>query len=217
MKRRELGYTLIELMIGLIVGLIVLSAVIYIFLTTLKSSSNVLNSYRLNQEVSTLSDIVVGELRRAGYWPISGAGASPFGSELDLNITSPGGTDICVLYSYYNDSSASGAQITRGLYHNGSDGVVTYGSAASAGVCSNGSWVPLTDSEVLKVNIFDISLSCWDVDSNVSVASASCTPTGSQVLRRTIDLSIDAELAGDDGWKAQVNESFKLMNDLTAD
>lgn len=217
MKRRELGYTLIELMIGLVIGLIVLSAVIYIFLTTLKSSSNVLNSYRLNLEVSTLSDMVVGELRRAGYWPISGAGASPFGSELDLNITSPGGSDICVLYSYYNDSTASGAQITRGLYHNGTNGVVTYGSAASVGVCSNASWVPLSDSEVLRINSFDITLDCWDVDSNVSVASASCTPTGSQVLRRTVELNIDAELASDNDWKAQVNESFKLMNDLTAD
>ena len=217
MNRKQSGYTLIELMVGLVVGLIVLSAVLYIFITTLRSSVNVLNSYRLNQEISSLSDIVIGEFRRAGYWPLTGAGDSPYGGELDFNILSPGGSDICVLYSYYNDSVASGAQITRGFYHNGASGVVTYGSAASVGVCSTGSWVPLSDDKVVNITNFDVSFSCWDVDADASVASASCTPTGSQVLRRNVDLTIEAELASDDEWRVEIAESVKLMNDLAAD
>ena len=99
--RRQSGYTLIELMIGLLVGLIVLSGVIYIFLVTLRSSTDVLNSTRLNQEVATLSDLVTGEIRRAGYWNAQASGAggvSPYNDSTEFALNIP--ETSCILFSY---------------------------------------------------------------------------------------------------------------------
>jgi len=213
----ERGYTLIELMIGIVVGLIVLSAVIYVFIMTLKSSTNVLNSYRLNQEVASLTDVITGELRRSGYWPLSGASDSPFGSELDFNILSPGGTDTCVLYSFYNDALASAAQTTSGFYHSTASAAIYFGSGASTATCSTAGWQPLSDTSFLNVTSFDVQLDCWDINNGTSVAASSCSPLGSEVYRRNVTVTIGASLARDSQWQATSRQTVRLMNDLSGD
>lgn len=67
-KQRQRGFTLLELMIGLAVGLIVVSGVLVVYLSTVESSGSTLKSSRLNQEMSALINIMSNDMRRAGFW-----------------------------------------------------------------------------------------------------------------------------------------------------
>ena len=221
--QKQKGYTLIELMIGLLVGLIVLSAVIYAFISTLRSSADILNSARLNREMSNLSDIVAGELRRIGYWPVNSGTDSPFGASPDLALLPAGNNGVdatCILYSYYNDSVSPGAQIYRGmamasgaLYY--SD--VSSGSLSSATNCDpvGDGWAELSNPSFLTVNDFSLTLECYAVLTAASTAYNDCKTTAGASYTRAISFALDVELDSDSSWTSSISDTVKLQNDLS--
>lgn len=64
---RQKGITLIEIMIGLLVGAIITTGAINMFSNNLKSSTDNLNLTKLNQDMRAMMDIMVRDIRRAGY------------------------------------------------------------------------------------------------------------------------------------------------------
>ena len=69
------GFTIIELLVGMAVGLLVMLAVTTVYITSLRTSATTLDSSRLNQEMSAIMNIMANDIRRAGYW---GGGAANF-------------------------------------------------------------------------------------------------------------------------------------------
>lgn len=205
---KQSGYTLVELMIGLLVGLIVLSAVIYAFLATLRSSKDLLNSTRLNMEMSVLTGTISGELRRSGYWPVSSGTPSPYGASSSDLILYPSETNAnCVIYSYFNDSGpASGARVDRGFALVG--GTILSGISSTGVVsCVTTGWEPLHSSSLVSVSGF--SITCTD-----TAGSGTCGYEVDKVKNRRLDLSIDAVHATDPSWKVMWSDSIYLQNGL---
>ena len=66
------GMTIAELLVGLTVGLIVVGMVVSVYLTTLGTSGDTLRSSRLNQEMAAIMNIMINDIRRAGYANIDG-------------------------------------------------------------------------------------------------------------------------------------------------
>ena len=67
-KFRQSGVTLIELMIGLLIGLFITGGVLSVYIAISQSSSETLKQARLNQEMSAIMNVITNDLRRAGYW-----------------------------------------------------------------------------------------------------------------------------------------------------
>ncbi len=65
---RQQGMTLVELLIGLAIGLLVLAVVGTAFINVIRSSDDTLSSIKLNQEVRGLMGFMASDIRRAGYW-----------------------------------------------------------------------------------------------------------------------------------------------------
>jgi prepilin peptidase dependent protein B len=107
--KKQTGFTLIEIMIALLIGLIIVAATITIYITTIRGSSDIVRSARLNHDLDSALALMVNDIRRAGYW----AGAMVGSDSRDNPFTEPGTTDLqipsasCVLYTY--DANASGA------------------------------------------------------------------------------------------------------------
>lgn len=76
------GFTLVELMIGIVVGFIVLAGVIAVYLTVVRGSTDVARDARLNQETRAALNLMVNDIRRAGYW----RNAKPFDPAVDDDI-----------------------------------------------------------------------------------------------------------------------------------
>lgn len=100
------GFTLVEIMVALVAGLIVSGAVLTFTLSSLRSNTEYVQATRLTQELRTSMDFVSRELRRAGYdenalgylaQTAVPAVPSPFST---LQIVNPGTANSCVVYAY---------------------------------------------------------------------------------------------------------------------
>lgn len=66
-NRNQFGLSLIELMVGIVIGLIIIAGATSVFIGTIGSSSTTLKMSKLNQELSTVMSVMTGDIRRAGY------------------------------------------------------------------------------------------------------------------------------------------------------
>ncbi len=58
-KKSHLGFSVIELLIGLVIGLIVSTSLIVFISSALKANNDTVKSMKLNQELRSLSEIIV--------------------------------------------------------------------------------------------------------------------------------------------------------------
>ena len=70
------GLSIVELMVGIAVGLFIVAGTTKLFVDYLGSNRNLLLETRVNQDLRAAADLVVRDLRRAGYWQNSTAGIS---------------------------------------------------------------------------------------------------------------------------------------------
>ncbi|MBI3157082.1 MAG: prepilin-type N-terminal cleavage/methylation domain-containing protein [Burkholderiales bacterium] len=84
--RRQRGLSIVELLIGVAVGLIVVAGALNIFASHMTNTRTMILETRVIQDLRALNELVVRDLRRAGYWanaidgtreiPGTGAGAA---------------------------------------------------------------------------------------------------------------------------------------------
>jgi len=117
--RRHFGFSLVEMMMALLVGMIVASALVTFMVASLESNSEFMRAVRLTQELRFAMDYVSSELRRAGYdedalsyamQGSTGTATSDFAPVLfmsDLNGDSVN-DDACVIYAYDRSTGDAG-------------------------------------------------------------------------------------------------------------
>ena len=146
-KRRNSGFSLVELMVALVAGLLVTTAVVAFALSSMKSNGEYVQSTRLTQELRGTMDLVTRELRRAGYDEyalkyMATGDSSPF-ARLLLDNANADGSWSCVVYAYDRKDGNPGIRDTangeiRGMRWasrnvNGSDvGVMEYAESSGA-------------------------------------------------------------------------------------
>lgn len=111
-SKPEAGYTLIELLIGSAIGLVIISAALGLFLTNLRGQADSTKLARLNQDLRAMMDIMVRDIRRAGFLtsqPIANQESlqnNPFfdatTTEATTDITILDGGN-CIVYAYNRD------------------------------------------------------------------------------------------------------------------
>ncbi|MFM5246431.1 prepilin-type N-terminal cleavage/methylation domain-containing protein [Aeromonas caviae] len=67
LKLRVRGFSLVELMVAMVAGLILVAAVITLFASILKANSTAMKVSRLNQELQSVTDMIARDIQRAGY------------------------------------------------------------------------------------------------------------------------------------------------------
>ena len=187
LKQNQAGVTLIELMIGLLIGLFITGGVISVYIAVSQSSSETLKQAKLNQDMSAIMNVMTNDIRRAGYWVSAGSSLpheNPFmqfktGTEEDettaLQVRDLATADDfaghqasgdCILYTYdtTDDANITVESNDRfGFRWNGTDllEMKTGGSAASGAInnCADGTWQPVNDTQTIQVTALSFSLS----------------------------------------------------------
>lgn len=95
------GFTLVELMVALVVGLIVVLAAVGFIVSIAKANSENIQVTRLTQELRALTEVMARDIRRARYVvdPVGLVGAGGAVVDHDLIDTSTAG---CIQFSYDN-------------------------------------------------------------------------------------------------------------------
>jgi len=192
--RPQQGLTLIELMIGLLVGSIITAGAISVFNNTLKSNSDNLNLARINQDLRGMMDIMVRDIRRAGYVTdqpgfndnLPAGNVDGINDDLTNNpffdsetVITPQTTDItvlddgsCILYAYNrdNDSPATVAGNERLGFKLQDNQLKMRKNGATNDDCSNGlEWENITEPEVEITQLdFNLTEDAYDVTSMIT-------------------------------------------------
>jgi len=209
--KKQSGYTLIEIMIALTLGLIVVGATISIYIATVGSSSGIIKSARLNHDLEAVMTLMINDIRRSGYWAGATVGAdsrvNPF-TTLTTNIQIPD-NEPCILYSY--DANGSGINTTNNLTDD-VDSNEYYGfklennsikmrkTGSTTADCGDGTWEEFIEGSQLTITTLQFSFApittvtpnlnaasrCLNITTNTPTNAATCTPTtsGNNLFRK---------------------------------
>jgi prepilin peptidase dependent protein B len=221
--------TLVELMIGLVVGLIAMGSVITVWGMTVRSSTEMHRAAKLNQDLRTAMQLMTAEIRRAGYWGYDGAtgGASrnnPFMTEaMGLGIHALAGTDgRCIVFTYdqppYAQINAPGAApeyFGYRLANRRIELISTSAEGRSTDHCSAPGWQGLTDEQVVDVTDlrFELETKCMNAQTQAPCQHSPQEDRHIYVDVRTVTVSLTGRLVDHPEITMTLNEGVRLRND----
>ncbi len=174
------GFSLIELMISMTISMIVLAGVIALFANTVRSNAEGLQYTRLNQELRAIMDVMVRDIRRAGYYSAAD-GTSPNPFQPGNKAVVIGDSGKCITYLYQKDTSKTAADPknqfgfrvlnnTIKMRRNGSD------------CTSTTNWEAISDANVVAIDTLTFELAgdqaktyCTNLTTDITNEGENCT------------------------------------------
>ena len=207
------GMSIVELMVGITLGLFVVAAAALMVATQLGENRRMLLESQLMQDLRAASDIITRDLRRASYTTNSRQqGWSPGKLPADWQensfgavLTAPGSSLSELQYEYRRRSG------DEGPFGFKRDGNVLRSLVA-------GGWQPLTDERVLKITDFSINFPAPTViqipcpRTCDAAGSTACWP---EVQVRTATIRITGEATSDAQVQRTLTTEVRLRNDFT--
>ncbi len=147
--KKAQGFTLIQLMIGVVVGLIVLAGAIALFATLRGAGTEASSQVRLSYHLREALDLMTREARRSGYWSQAGRTQLPTGaltpgavsgSSVGFVATATPFSSAAESEGYYLAGNSGVARVTRWLSTSQVEGDVVTAFASTASI-AGGSWV----------------------------------------------------------------------------
>jgi type II secretory pathway component PulJ len=111
---RMAGFSLVELMVALVVGMIVAGAVLAFTVSSVRANSEYVRAARLAQEMRSINQQVVSELRRAGYDEgamdyVSNSSATEFSQFSPMLVDNDDPDANCIVYAYDRQPGTPGS------------------------------------------------------------------------------------------------------------
>ncbi|WP_377155321.1 type II secretion system protein J [Roseateles sp. UC29_93] len=208
------GFTLVEFMIGLTIGLLLLAGAFSMAGVQLGEHHRLMLELQVQQELRATAELLLRDLRRAAFWDRAQDGV--WQDDTDAPVRNPY-ADLTVedagrrlTYSFARDGSAPGGgsvRETSGFRLN--DGRIDQLIA--------GRYQPLTDPDLLRVRRLEVRLSsqAYPLEdacdpacaSGSGAGGAACPPT---LSARLVTLTVDAEAVHD----PRVSHHLELLSQL---
>jgi len=223
--RSQRGLGLVELMVGITIGLIVAAAASMVMVNQVTEHRRLMLNTQLQQDLRAAADLVLSDLRRAGFWaapermvwaPDESVTANPY--------QTPGGCAASssatqLVYAYSNASYGVPGGAPQGADAQGDE---YFGLRLSGKVlqfmlgCTNGkaNWQPLTDDSVVAIDKLLIKPFVQTVELG-AYCSKACPP-GDNCPRmevRRYDITLVAHAANDARVQRQLDISVRQRND----
>ena len=213
--RAQCGLSLIELMIGLGVGLFVTAIGGTLLASHVRENRSLLLEARLMQDLRTAADVITRDLRRAGYWAgassgVWSAGAAGIIPNPYAAVTPDSAASNAVSFRYSRDATENNVVDSNEQFgfrlRNGAIEMLLGGSG----------WQALTDAGTLTVTTFGVTPLVERIDLQAT-CSKPC-PTGSTSCPprqevRSLALLISGRSASDAGVTRSVRSQVRLRND----
>jgi type IV pilus assembly protein PilW len=208
--RLQRGVSLVELLVGITVGLFVVAAAAMLVGSQLAENRQLLLETQLQQDLRSSADIITRELRRAGYWNQSQQGIwTPTVTPVP-NPRAVVGMPVAnqVEYTY---NRGPGQQGPYGFKLNTVTGSIQTQLAAAG-------WQDLTDSRTLRITALTITpnnttvpLPCPKACPAVPLANAQdCWP---QLVIRSFDVTMTGQAVHDSAVRRTLTTNVRLRND----
>lgn len=201
-RRHQLGASLVELMIAITIGMIVMAAALAVIGSTFGANTSQMRAARLNNEIRNVMNMITRDMRRAGYINRSIAqlvGGNYVPATNLIPTITPSATSGAISVAY--DENNSGAIDAAEVY-----GYQLSGGAIQSQIGTAGTWVNITDPNVINVTAFAIV--------NNSVGPFAYTGAPNTVTVPTYQITITARLVSDTSVTRTVEETVRLRNPI---
>jgi prepilin peptidase dependent protein B len=209
------GFTLVELLIGLALGLLVVAAGTLLLAQQLREQRALLLEARLMQDLRTAADLVARDLRRAGHWGDAGAGvwsapsaprANPYAALAPASAASDAAS-----YAYSRDTTENNT-----LDANEQFGLRLRNGAIELQLGA-GNWQALTDATLLTITALQINPVFEDAIDLGALCNRPCAEADANCPPRQQVRSLTVRIAGRAVSDARVSRSLearvRLRND----
>lgn len=228
--RRQAGFSLIELMVGMAVGLIIVGGAISVYVNAVRSGGDTLRSAKLNIELRGAMNMMVADIRRAGYaYNVANLSSNPF-TQPSTNLALP--SAACLLFSYDRNDNDDGVVANEylGFKKAGTEVSMRFSGSSTAAGCSvaGDSWESITDNSSILVDslTFTINNQCENAQTGLKAANEACA-AGSNVYDvaaaatgksdlieiRDITISITGHHKNDALTTMTLSQSVRVRND----
>ena len=211
-RRGIRGLSVVEVLIGVAIGLIIIAGVLRLFVTNMVNSRQMLVEARVMQDMRAAADLIARDLRRASYWgsaidgtTILGAGASPVRNPYrTITPNDLGGQNI--LYTFSRDATENNV-----IDNNEQFGFQLNNGAVEMRTAS-GQWQVVTDPGVMTVNALTVTPSVVNVNVSSSCV-VTCTTNCPVVTLRHYNLVLRATAVANANVVRQINMRVRARND----
>lgn len=203
------GFSLIELMVAITIGLFILTGIVFIYAEIVRSNAVVLRTAHLQQTLWSLMRVIADDVRRAGYWSrseltLDGETVNRFAP---VHIIDGG----CILYSYDeekddtdgapNPEDQHGFRLTDGgIQMKTSDNTC---GVATCTQCNSGNWQFLTNPQELRITTLTFRREEHTLPMNDGMR---------QIVAREMGIELEGEIAADATVRHQLNTSVSIRN-----
>lgn len=143
---------MVELLVSILIGLAVLGGAGSVFLTSLRGESDNARVTRLNQDMRSMMDIMVRDIRRAGFVTtdttnnLTLLNDNPFfNATNDIQVYN---SNTCIVYSYNRDNDTTVDDNERLGFRLNDTSLEMRREGTTNANCSNGIWETITEPEV---------------------------------------------------------------------
>jgi len=220
-QRRQRGLSIVELMVGVAIGLFVVAAATMLVSTQLSDNRRLMLETQVQQDLRASADIITRELRRAGHWAKARDGVWYAGNaaefrdnpytliaKADGTAFADGDASSTVLMSYARSGvEAEEDRVIEQLGFRLDNGVIQTR-------LGDGGWQALTDGNTLKVTEFTVTMKRQPLPLECAKPCpdplVDCRPA---LEVRDLQVVIKGEAANDSNVKRSVDSKVRLRND----
>jgi len=214
-KSRQSGLSLVELMVGVAVGLFVVAGATIAVANQLGDNRRLMLETQIQQDLRAAVDVIARDVRRAGYWGSAESGIWYAGAVAvatnPYTVVQPsvsGAPASAVTFAYSRSAAENGAR----------DATDESGFRLNNGaieMSTGGGWQALTDSSTLRITNFQVTLnsqpvalSCFNPCPGGGTA---CLPT--QTVR-DITVDITGQAVHDATVQRNARSTVRVRNDV---
>lgn len=224
---RNRGFTLIELMVALVLGLVVVGGVMGVFMSTYQSNAQNIKSVRLNEEMRAVMSMMTRDIRRAGVrdlaWQPSLLGsANVFANDVNWVVSRYDTTvpaNSCALFAYDSDSNDVLGNPDRMGYRmrrevSGGIARQSVETRRTGTACNGAGWEKVTDENIMNVLSLNFTTTLEPGTSGVAVRTVIVTLDAATHTRSLNPASLTAaDCTNIDVVCRQLVEKIRLRND----
>ena len=226
--RKQNGFTLPELIISQLLGVIVVAASLSIYVSAIASSTDTVQSARLNHDLDTIMILMVYDIKRAGNWGGADSGTdavdNPFTADTtDIQILSGGS---CIRYSYDADEDGvvDGNEYYGFVLDDSSAKMRSSSTDTTTAQCPDAGWAVLSENSVVEITALNFNADdskCLNMTSdpplNWSTPCSAVDPTliasGDRIIeQRFINITLTGRLVDDTAVERTLQETVMVRN-----
>lgn len=177
-SRSQVGLSIVELLVGVAVGLFLVAGAVTLFVSNLGNSRQLLLEARVNQDLRAAADLITRDLRRAAYWGNALSGTVASGS---TSTTTPNpyraisfGTGL-VEYAFSRDAAGAEDNTLENDEQFGFRRTVQGGVGVIQLKLGADNWQTITDPQTIDVTDMNVTPTETTVDVRDACARACCS------------------------------------------